>query len=73
MPADDLVSFQLGTAGGETRVGANPMQHSRPERVQRESDCAFESICETCSYFHTSIEFRPPSPPRIRRNLYWAA
>src|SRR5438034_67796 len=22
-------------------------------------DCAFESICETCSYFHTSIEFRP--------------
>jgi site-specific recombinase XerD len=22
-------------------------------------DCAFESICETCSYFQTSIEFRP--------------
>ena len=22
-------------------------------------DCAFESICETCTYFHTSIEFRP--------------
>ena len=22
-------------------------------------DCAFESICETCSYFHTAIEFRP--------------
>ena len=22
-------------------------------------DCAFESICETCSYFRTSIEFRP--------------
>ena len=21
--------------------------------------CAFESICETCSYFQTSIEFRP--------------
>jgi hypothetical protein len=21
-------------------------------------DCAFESICETCSYFQTSIEFR---------------
>jgi hypothetical protein len=22
-------------------------------------DCALESICETCTYFHTSIEFRP--------------
>jgi hypothetical protein len=22
-------------------------------------DCAFESICETCTYFATSIEFRP--------------
>ena len=22
-------------------------------------DCAFESICETCSYFQTSIELRP--------------
>jgi hypothetical protein len=24
-----------------------------------ELDCAFESICETCTFFHTSIEFRP--------------
>ena len=24
-----------------------------------ELDCAFESICETCSFFDTSIEFRP--------------
>lgn len=24
-----------------------------------ELDCAFESICETCTYFQTSIEFRP--------------
>lgn len=22
-------------------------------------DCAFESVCETCTYFQTSIEFRP--------------
>ena len=22
-------------------------------------DCAFESVCETCSYFQTRIEFRP--------------
>jgi hypothetical protein len=22
-------------------------------------DCAFEAICETCTYFQTSIEFRP--------------
>ena len=33
-------------------------------------DCAFESICETCSYFQTSIEFRPsprrPARPRRR-------
>lgn len=24
-----------------------------------ELDCAFESICETCTYYHTDIEFRP--------------
>jgi site-specific recombinase XerD len=24
-----------------------------------ELDCAFESICENCAFFHTSIEFRP--------------
>jgi hypothetical protein len=24
-----------------------------------ELDCAFESICETCTYFQTSIQFRP--------------
>ena len=24
-----------------------------------ELDCAFESICENCAYFQTSIEFRP--------------
>jgi hypothetical protein len=24
-----------------------------------ELDCAFESICETCTYFQTGIEFRP--------------
>jgi hypothetical protein len=28
---------------------------SRPPQL----DCAFESICETCSFFQTSIEFRP--------------
>jgi Phage integrase family len=28
---------------------------TRPSQL----DCAFESICETCSYFQTSIEFRP--------------
>ena len=22
-------------------------------------DCAFDSICETCTFFQTSIEFRP--------------
>jgi hypothetical protein len=24
-----------------------------------ELDCAFESICETCTFFQTSIAFRP--------------
>jgi hypothetical protein len=24
-----------------------------------ELDCAFETICETCTYFATTIEFRP--------------
>ncbi len=24
-----------------------------------ELDCAFESICETCTFFQTSIDFRP--------------
>lgn len=24
-----------------------------------ELDCTFESICETCSYYDTSIEFQP--------------
>ena len=35
-----------------------------------ELDCAFESICETCSFFQTSIEFptHPPSPTRRRRS-----
>jgi hypothetical protein len=25
----------------------------------QELDCAFESICETCTFFQTRIEFRP--------------
>jgi hypothetical protein len=24
-----------------------------------ELDCAFESVCENCTFFQTSIEFRP--------------
>ena len=30
-----------------------------------ELDCAFETICEGCTYFATSIEFRPT----LRRQL----
>ena len=30
-----------------------------------ELDCAFETICETCTYFTTSITFRPT----LRRQL----
>ena len=28
-------------------------------RRRGELDCAFESICENCAFFQTSIEFRP--------------
>ena len=28
---------------------------ARPQHL----DCAFESVCETCTFFQTSIEFRP--------------
>jgi hypothetical protein len=28
-----------------------------------ELDCAFESICETCTFFQTSIQFRPAGRP----------
>jgi hypothetical protein len=28
-------------------------------RDHPELDCAFEAICETCTFFQTSIEFRP--------------
>ena len=30
-------------------------------------DCHFESICESCTFFQTTIEFRPASPARRRR------
>lgn len=26
-------------------------------------DCQFESICESCTFFQTTIEFRPPCSP----------
>ncbi len=32
-----------------------------------ELDCAFETICEGCTYFATSIEFRPLTRPTLRR------
>jgi hypothetical protein len=38
--------------------GASPIGNGYCTRPP-ELDCAFESICETCTYFQTSIEFRP--------------
>jgi hypothetical protein len=32
-----------------------PLDCTRPAEL----DCAFESICENCTFFQTSIEFRP--------------
>ena len=45
--------------------------HNRPFTTNREEpgngfctrpttlDCTFESVCETCTFFQTTIEFRP--------------
>ena len=30
-----------------------------------ELDCAFESVCETCAFFQTSIQFRPTCKPNM--------
>jgi hypothetical protein len=35
------------------------MAAGHPSLRLPELDCSFESICETCTFFQTSIEFRP--------------
>ena len=54
-----------GCAASTTACSATAGAPGRPQL-----DCAFESICETCSYFQTSIEFRPTlaGPARRRRS-----
>ena len=69
--ADDLVAVASSPRG--TPLPAN-LVGPRMSRLRREHhrllgngyctrppelDCAFESICETCTFFQTSIEFRP--------------
>jgi hypothetical protein len=34
-----------------------------------ELDCAFEAICETCTFFQTSIEFRPTLQARAAARM----
>jgi hypothetical protein len=43
-----------GCAASTTDCSATATAPDPPEL-----DCAFESICETCTFFQTSIEFRP--------------
>jgi len=43
------MSFVVGAAQPAGRRRSGPA----------ELDCAFESICESCTFFQTSIEFRP--------------
>ncbi len=56
--------------GPDRRLGVLPLAifaqvdalYGQPQRLLHPSpelDCAFESICETCTFFQTSIEFRP--------------
>jgi hypothetical protein len=56
-PAPDLTCAVWPSAAGPTarRWTRNNCGTSLPPQL----DCAFESICETCSYFQTTIEFRP--------------
>ena len=44
--------------GAATPRAPPPPRHCHCTRPP-ELDCAFESICETCGFFQTSIEFRP--------------
>ena len=44
--------------GAATPRAPPPPRHCHCTRPA-ELDCAFESICENCSFFQTSIEFRP--------------
>jgi hypothetical protein len=48
-----VLATQLGHLGSD-RVRGNG-HCTRPVEL----DCAFEASCETCSFFQTSIEFRP--------------
>ena len=57
------------TEDGPAPPRAPPPARQRLVHPPPQLDCAFESICETCSYFQTSIEFRPTltAPARPRR------
>lgn len=48
-PPEDDPAAPRAPPPARQRLGPRPPQ----------LDCAFETICETCSYFQTSIEFRP--------------
>jgi integrase len=54
LPAD-AIGPKMARLRREHRRLLGNGRRTRPPQL----DCAFESICETCSYYQTSIEFRP--------------
>ena len=62
--ACDLPGHLIGRGGCYQQAKALPANSigllgKRLLQRPAELDCAFESICETCTFFQTSIQFRP--------------
>ena len=54
LPADALGPNMARLSRDHDRLLGNG-RCSRPDNL----DCSFECICETCTFFHTGLEFRP--------------
>jgi hypothetical protein len=61
LPADDEGSEMSKLRGEVHRRMLGTGYRARPV----EMDCHFESICESCTFFVTTIEFRPPCKPNV--------
>jgi hypothetical protein len=51
-----VLDAAAGAANGSSRSTRAPLAPAPPPA---ELDCHFESICESCTYFQTTLEFRP--------------
>jgi site-specific recombinase XerD len=58
-PADPLPADAIGPKMARLRREHHRLLGNGHCTRPPELDCAFESICETCTFFQTSIEFRP--------------